>query len=87
MRFSTERNIAWYLYRHSIAARVGHPVQLLYVMAALEVVDRAAFSATIFKRGQKAEKFGDAEGEEDELSELQGKVGELHAVWALPRTG
>ena len=51
-------------------------------------VDKAAFAASIFKRGQKAEKFGhDDDGNQDETAELQGKLGELHAIWALERTG
>ena len=50
-------------------------------------VDRASFAASIFKRGQKAEKFGHEDDGQDEIAELQGKLGELHAIWALERTG
>ena len=56
-------------------------------MAALvNGMNKAAFGASIFKRGQKAELFEGGDGA-DELAELQSKLGELHAVWALERTG
>ena len=61
-------------------------LQAQKTMAALENGVKAAFGASIFKRGQKAELFDGGDGV-DELAELQSKLGELHAVWALERTG
>ena len=55
-------------------------------------VRKQAFAAAIFKRGQKEELFGaGGEGGEggpaSEEAELAAKLGDLHAVWALPRSG
>ena len=41
---------------------------------------------SVFKRGQKQELFDDGQ-EPDEQAELLGKLGELHSVWAMERTG
>ncbi|KAL4437793.1 hypothetical protein ABPG77_005705 [Micractinium sp. CCAP 211/92] len=53
---------------------------------ARDALNKAAFSASIFKRGQKAELF-EAGQPADEAAELAGKLGELHAVWSMERTG
>jgi hypothetical protein len=46
------------------------------------------FSAAIFRRGAKLELFADGQDSAfDEEQELLGKLGELHDVWSLPRTG
>ncbi len=42
--------------------------------------------ASVFRRGQKSEIFADAQGEDEKL-ELEHKLDDLHAVWALERTG
>ncbi len=47
---------------------------------------RRAFAAAIFRRGQKGELFGDGE-EQDAAEELRSKLDDLHAVWALARSG
>ena len=45
-------------------------------------------TAAIFRRGNKAELFGDgSDNRVDEAKELEGKLAALHAVWALPRSG
>lgn len=47
---------------------------------------RRAFAAAIFRRGQKGELFDDGE-ELDAAEELRSKLDDLHAVWALDRSG
>ncbi|PRW45365.1 tRNA-splicing endonuclease subunit Sen54 [Chlorella sorokiniana] len=47
---------------------------------------RRAFAAAIFRRGQKGELFDDGE-ELDAGEELRSKLDDLHAVWALARSG
>lgn len=42
--------------------------------------------ASVFRRGQKSELFADVQGEDEKL-ELEHKLDDLHAVWALERTG
>jgi hypothetical protein len=42
--------------------------------------------ASVFRRGQKSELFADAQSL-DERSELEHKLDDLHAVWALERAG
>lgn len=53
----------------------------------INMVEREKFSAAIFRRGQKAELFGDADELAAEEVELNSKLEELHEIWKLPRAG
>lgn len=53
----------------------------------VEAVDKAKFSAAIFRRGHKQELFGDGEEDDEEQIELNDKLNDLHSIWGLPRTG
>ena len=50
------------------------------------MADREKFSAAIFRRGQKAELFGDGDATGEGV-ELNTKLEELHEIWKLPRAG
>lgn len=47
----------------------------------------AGFTASVFRRGQKHELFGDQDGEVTVEEELRLKLSELHRVWKMERTG
>lgn len=49
---------------------------------------KADFSASIFRRGEKQELFGDeAEHRQNEEAELTSKLGDLADLWAAERIG
>lgn len=51
--------------------------------------ERQVFNAAIFRRGQKKELFDDKQQDADwdEGAELREKLGDLHALWTMPRAG
>ena len=49
--------------------------------------DKDNVHAAIFRRGNKAELFGDGERTVDEAAELEAKLKDLLTVWRLPRSG
>ena len=53
----------------------------------VQIMESINVHATIFRRGNKAELFGDGDKLVDEEQELENKLRDLHAVWSLPRSG